>query len=106
MAEYFTGWAFASGKSVVQMHFMLLVYAPLPFLFILTQVFFWLIRQSFSEESINPPPVSVLLWLVVSILIVFIYPGKQAWDLGWIIIPMWVFTAQTLARCCQKESRT
>ncbi|OGO32758.1 MAG: hypothetical protein A2Z16_08660 [Chloroflexi bacterium RBG_16_54_18] len=98
MAEYFTGWASASEKSAVQMLFMLLIYAPLPFLFILTQVFFWLIHQSFSDESIKPPPVSVLLWLTVSILIVFIYPGKQAWDLGWIIIPMWVFTAQTLSQ--------
>ncbi len=98
MAEYFSGWAMTSEKSAVQMLFMLLIYAPLPFLFILTQVFYWLIRQSISEEPIKAPPVGTLLWLAASILIVFIYPGKQAWDLGWIIIPMWVFTAQTLSQ--------
>lgn len=102
-SQYLSGWASTGGRSASQMLFMLAVYAPLPFLFILTQVVYWLARQSFSEESLEPPPVGTLLWLAMSCLIVFIYPGKQAWDLAWVIVPMWVFTAQALSQLLPED---
>lgn len=98
IADYFAGWASSSGYSFGKMLFMLVIYLPIPVFLLLTQVFYWLIRQSFTDETIKPPPPGTLLWLSVSILVVFIYPGKQPWDLVWVIIPMWVFTAQILNR--------
>jgi hypothetical protein len=47
----------------------------------------------------------VSLWVLVTLVLVLIYPGKQVADLGWTLLPLWVLAALELGRHLDFEGR-
>ncbi|MBN1303836.1 MAG: hypothetical protein JXA13_05320 [Anaerolineales bacterium] len=94
LLDYFKGWAQIPEISIGRMLLALVVYAPLSVIFGVIEIFrgWWLGSRKVTLIS---------LWAVMSLLLVFFYPGRRVVDLVWVIVPLWCLAVFQLTR--QKE---
>ncbi len=97
IAEYLSAWLAASDVSALQMLAVLLVYQPLGIIFgTIGGVRGWADRHIFAQR--------IVIWLLVALVAVFLYPGRQMGDLIWVLVPFWALAAIELARYLEVES--
>lgn len=118
LPAYLSGWMTSSGTSAGRLLAALLVYQPLALIFAFAGIFqilgkyvgSSLKRQSAEavdisavEENTQPPSVSGLLvfpmlWAASALLMALLYPGRQVYDLLWVIVPLWTMAALVIGR--------
>ena len=89
--EFASGWWQPSGIPFWRVLLALPAYEALPLLFGLIQ----LIMGFIHKDGIS---IRLSIWLLVSILLVVIYPGRQVYDLCWALVPLWLLAAMQLGR--------
>jgi len=95
---YLRGWLAVSGVSLTQLIAALLIYQPLAIIFgISGSIRSWL-------ES-KPFPRWLSLWAVSSLVIVLVYPGRQVYDLVWVLIPLWALAAIEIGQSLSIDKR-
>jgi hypothetical protein len=95
--DYLSGWLLASSVTGIQMLAVLLAYQPLAIIFgIIGGVRGWADRHAFAQR--------VVIWVLVALLAVFLYPGRQMGDLIWVLTAFWALAAIELARYLEVES--
>ncbi len=94
---YLSGWLAASSISGLQMLAVLLAYQPVGIIFgVIGGVRGWADRHAFAQR--------IMIWVLVALLAVFLYPGRQMGDLVWVLVPFWALAAIELARYLEIES--
>ena len=89
--QFAAGWWQPSGIPFWRVLLALPAYELLPLLFGLIHF----IRGLFQRDRVA---VWLSLWLLVSLLLVSLYPGRQVFDLCWALIPLWVLAAREIGR--------
>lgn len=97
LANYLSGWRFASGVPLTHILLGLLVYYPLAIFF--GGVATW---RAFREK--NHQNITLALWAGIAITLSLIYPARQVSDLIWAGIPLWLLTATELPRYFRKPT--
>jgi predicted membrane-bound mannosyltransferase len=96
LPAYLSGWITSPDVSIGQIIAALLVYQPLAVLLTLLGVIRWLIRQGLGEE-LEPFSLSFLyLWVIASLLMNLLYPGRKTNDLVWTLVPLWITAADAM----------
>ena len=91
LPNYITGWYTPSGISAGMLLFSLLAYQPLAVvLAVIAMIRGW--RQESRRITL------LSLWMAVALFIALVYPGRQVYDLAWMLIPLWAMAALELAR--------
>jgi len=103
--EYLNGWFTTPGVPLLRLPASLLVYQPLMVLFgIIGIATSWLpvFNNSGTDFASSTRPAKAgrvfSLWLVASLLLILLYPGRSLEDLCWVLIPFWGLAAIELAR--------
>ena len=91
LADYFSGWRFASGVPISRIFGGLLAYYPLALFF--GGIAIW---RAFKEQ--NRENIALSLWASVALILVVIYPARQVSDLIWATLPLWFLSATELNR--------
>jgi hypothetical protein len=89
--EFTSGWWQPSGIPFWRVLLALPAYELLPLLFGLIH----LVRGFLQKDRIST---WLSIWLLVSILLATIYPGRQVSDLCWALVPLWLLAAKELGR--------
>jgi len=89
--DFIAGWWQPSGIPFWRVLLALPAYELLPLLFGLIHLVLGFIRKDRISTWLS-------IWLLVSILLVIIYPGRQVYDLCWALVPLWVLAAMQLGR--------
>ncbi len=94
--EFLKGWVSPSDVPALRLAASLLVYQPLAVFFGLICVGHVLI---FPAQNHLPKPLvyGLFLWLVISLLIPIIDPGRSMSDLVWSLLPLWTLASLELA---------
>lgn len=88
---YLSGFAQPSGIPALRLALGMLLLQPLPVIFgVLGAVRGWR-EQDGLERWLS-------LWALAALLVVLIYPGRQAHDLLWVTFPLWLLAARELNR--------
>ena len=95
---YLNGWIVPSGVSIAQLLAALFIYQPLG-------VVFGVIGGVRSWMESKPLNKWMSLWIITSLVLVLIYPARQAYDLVWILIPLWVLAAIEISRFITIDKR-
>ena len=95
---YLGGWLSVSGISITQLLAALFIYQPLAIIFGISGVV-W----SWMESK--PFPRWLSLWALTSLVVVLIYPGRQVYDLVWVLIPLWAIAAMEISRFLSIDRR-
>ncbi|MFC1922374.1 glycosyltransferase family 39 protein [Chloroflexota bacterium] len=93
---YIEGWINASGIPFSQLPTALLLYSPIALIFGSVAI----IQGVRRHESVS---LWLGLWAIVSLIIALIYPGRQASDLAWVLVPLWALAAIELAKYFRLE---
>jgi hypothetical protein len=89
--DYFKGWIDPSGIPALRLLSALLFYQPLALIFgLIAMIRGWLQNVGFSRW--------LMVWVVVTLLVVLVYPGRQVGDISWVIVPLWALAAIELSR--------
>jgi hypothetical protein len=91
LASFLRGWADPSGVPSGQLLVALIVYAPLALIFALVAV----ARRGWRNGW--------LLWALAALIVALVYPARRVGDIVWVIVPLWVLAAQTLASNFQDQ---
>lgn len=95
---YLGGWLAFSGVSILKLMAALLIYQPLAIIFGTSgAVRSWMEPNPFSRW--------LSLWALTSLVIVLVYPGRQVYDLVWVLIPLWACAAIEIGRSFSIERR-
>jgi hypothetical protein len=91
LSEFFLAWRVPSGISILKLMAALSIYNPMIIVFGgLGYISAW--RNNSREGKL------LSIWAAISLLLVIIFPGRQATDLIWVIIPLWASAAQEVFR--------
>jgi hypothetical protein len=114
LPAYLKGWSSSSGVSAGILVLALLVYQPAAVLAGITGIIAWLVRVSLSQRqadeatpeddateplpkpAIEKPPLLPVLWTLLGLLVVLLNPGRQVFDLVWVLPPLWMLAAWSL----------
>lgn len=89
--EFLVGWVRSNGIPALRLLAVLLIYQPLALIFgFVAIVRGW--KQGMQVERM------LSLWLLVTLVLVLIYPSRQVGDLVWVLIPLWSLAGLELAR--------
>ncbi len=97
LANYLSGWRYASGVPVTHILLGLLAYYPLALFF--GGIAIW---RAFREG--NRQNLSLALWSAIAIILGLIYPARQVSNLIWAGIPLWILSATELPRYFHKPT--
>lgn len=87
-STFLSGWMTTSDVSALRLPTSLLVYQPLIVLFgIVGLIRGWMRLSDEARESGLAQRLS--LWAVVALAVAMIYPGRQVYDLVWMLVPIW-----------------
>lgn len=99
LTEFISSW---TGKTITSpglAAFTLLAFQPFAILFALAGLVRWIIRRFRYEiqpdEDSNQPRLWILI--IVALLLILLYPGRQPSTLIWVIVPLWASAALGLA---------
>lgn len=88
---FIRGWTEASSVPVGRLLVVLLAYQPLALIFGITgAVQGW--RRKDSTDRF------MVIWFLFGLFLLLVYPGRQVWDLVWILLPLWWLTARAIHR--------
>lgn len=97
LPTYLEGWSTPAGVSIGRLFITLISY-PLPaVLFGLLAI----VRAWAGQDEHAPLSRALSLWLVVSLIFSFAYPGRQVGDLAWALVPLWGLAGLELSRYLQ-----
>ena len=96
LPAYFAGWMPGSGANPFQLIVALLVYQPFVLIFALVGIVRWLVRHSLGEVPGSFPLLLPLIWVIISLIIILLYPSRQVNDLVWTLVPLWILAAASL----------
>lgn len=96
--SYLVGWGNANGVPALRLLAILVVFQPLALIFgVIASVRGW-IRRKPIERVLS-------LWLLISLILILVYPSRQVSDLVWVLIPLWSLAGLELARSLVWDSR-
>lgn len=90
-----------AGMPVSLLLIALLLYELFPFFFGIWGALQSLLRRSITgsgSQAAQPVDRFLLVWFLIALVLVLVYPARQAADLGWAILPLWGLAARQLAR--------
>lgn len=88
--DFLKGWMTSSNIRLGNFLIALLAYELFPLIFGLI--------KTFSGKALRTEADRFFVrWLILALLIILIYPGHQALDLIWVILPLWVLAARQLS---------
>lgn len=92
--EYINRWIEPSGVPVLRLVAMLFIYQPVAFIFGSIGI----IRGWFFDEKDDKFPIIRIISLLffVSLGLVLLRPGRQAADLVWVLVPLWVLAGMEI----------
>lgn len=93
--EFFKGWITPSDVPALRLPAGLLIYQPLTLIFGLICIGHLLLRNQTHLEL--PLVKGLILWFVLSLLLAFIYAGRNMGDLVWTLLPLWTLASLELA---------
>jgi hypothetical protein len=88
---FLSGWWTLSGIPIGRVFLALPAYELLPMIFGLIAI----VRGFIKRDHIS---IKLSLWVLASLLLVLICVGRQATDLGWALLPLWLLAAVELGR--------
>jgi hypothetical protein len=95
---YLRGWLSPSGVSLAQMVAAFFIYQPLGVVFgIMGGIQSWL--------DSRPVYRWLSLWALISLAVVLLFPGREAYDLVWVLVPLWALAAGVISRYVSVEKR-
>lgn len=90
---YLSGWVNVSDIPPLRLLVALVVYQPLALIFgLITSV-----RIFFNWRN-EDSPAWLLLWAVMALILVIIYPSHQVSDLIWVLVPIWAMASLELSK--------
>jgi hypothetical protein len=96
LTAYLQGWASSSVVPASRLIAALLIYEIFPVLFTLVGILRWLVGLS-RESGPSPSwPIQSLVWGLIGLVLVLLYPAHQVADLAWVLVPIWVLAAGEL----------
>jgi hypothetical protein len=113
LPDFLSGWLRTSRVLPLTPAAALLLYAPLPLLFAAVSAVRALVAfgrtpppVEDNEEALEPAALEnqiafllgLLIWAVIALLIVLLYPARQVADLVWVLVPLWALASVELAR--------
>lgn len=93
LPTYLDGWITPSGLHPLGPVAALIFYQPFALLLALVGLGRWLVQQSLGIERQPGALIFPLLWLLFSLVLVSLYPGRQISDLVWFLVPLWALAA-------------
>ncbi|MDT8897455.1 hypothetical protein QYE77_04185 [Thermanaerothrix sp. 4228-RoL] len=98
LAEFLHGWS-SEGVSLGLMGMGLIIYQPLGwFLALLQWLRGWRRMPALAQVA--------TLWLGIGLLVLVVYPGRQISHLVWLLVPVWMLAASTLAQTIEHLAQT
>jgi len=98
LTSYFQGWVQPTGAGLPVLLLALAAYELLPLVFALIHVG----RAAFAWETWDDKDILLVVfggtWAAAALLLMLIYPARQASDLVWVIVPLWMLAAREAAR--------
>jgi hypothetical protein len=91
LPTYLTGWTTASGITVPRLLTSLVFYNPIVLIFGTLAIIQGWRRQEPVSQWFS-------LWAGASFALALIYPGRDVFGLGWLLIPLWGLAAREIAR--------
>ncbi len=99
LPEFLWGWINPSGVSVLNILVSPVLSNPLIIVFGgLGYLFAWKENDQIGKLS--------SLWFGISLFLILLYPGRQAADLIWVVVPLWVSAARQMVRIFQSVKST
>jgi hypothetical protein len=96
-AAWLSGWVQPSGVSPLTLLAALLVFEALALFFFIVSVARWIGHLGLHTKTDFGPQILAGCWLLISLLLALIYPGRQVNNLAWSLVPLWVLAAFGLA---------
>ncbi|MBN1145631.1 MAG: hypothetical protein JXA78_00135 [Anaerolineales bacterium] len=90
---YLDGWRLPSSVHALQPVVALMFYQPFALIFAMLGMLRWLVGQSLGREARSYPLVFPLVWAIVSLVLLLLYPARQVADLVWTLAPLWALAA-------------
>ena len=91
LPSYLAGWVTASGISASRLLALLIVYNPIVLIFgILAIIQGWWRHETVSQW--------LSLWAGTMLILVFMYPGREAISLAWLLLPLWALAGIEIAK--------
>lgn len=88
---YINGWMTQSSVPIGRLIAAIVFYQPLALAFgLIASARGWIIQGS-RERWLS-------LWMVIALLLAVIYPGRQTFDLVWVLVPLWALAALEINR--------
>ena len=94
---FLNGWISYSGVPISRLLAALITYETFAILFCLTLLVTLLFRRDASFSANRSLVTFLIAWIFFSLLVVFIYPGRQVQDMVWVLVPLWALAAIGLA---------
>jgi hypothetical protein len=95
LADFFSGWIKSEGQPAGSMLLFLGIYNPLVLLFGMVGFY--------QGWKMGYRPIKFAsIWFLLSLLLILIYPSRQAVDLIWLVIPLWASSVIYLKNIFQK----
>lgn len=91
LADLLSGWRVPSGVSVGQSMFTLAYYQPL----VVAAALIVIVRAIIKQEAHKS---TMIWWMLSALFLILAYPARQAYDLVWVLLPLWAIAAQGLAK--------
>jgi hypothetical protein len=96
-SEYLSGWVNRSGVPALRLPASLLIYQPLVVIFgMIGLLRGWLRASMEGGESALARRLSI--WAFLAFVLAMIYPGRQMYDLIWVLVPLWALACLEFAR--------
>lgn len=99
LLEFLRGWRSVPRVPLSHLLIALPAYAPLALLLALTAA----VRAAVERDRRAVAPG---LWVLAAFLLAAVYPGRQAGDLIWLLVPLWTLAAGELSRHFDFEGRS
>jgi hypothetical protein len=96
--SYLAGWLNLTGVPALRLIAILAVFQPLALVFgVIASIRGWIKRKPIEQM--------LSLWLIISFMLIMVYPSRQVGDLVWVLIPLWSLAGLELARSFVWDSR-
>ncbi|MBN2549760.1 MAG: hypothetical protein JXB15_11415 [Anaerolineales bacterium] len=96
LTSYLAGWADPSGVPAWRLLLAMLVYTPAPLIFAGLGIVRWLYRPEKPVGAGRALFLQSIVWALLSLVLILVYPGRQVADSAWILTALWVLAAQEL----------
>jgi hypothetical protein len=118
LPAYLSGWMTSSGTPAGRLLAALLVYQPMALIFAfvgIIQISGRYVSSSLKRQSAEAVDISAveensqlpsvrhllvfpMLWAASALLVALLYPGRQVYDLLWVVVPLWTMATLVIGR--------